>query len=85
MAPATPYPAPAVNLVARAATRPSRVGLFAHIDTERAGAGWTTPPLEARVRDRRLYGLGVADDKGAWRPWPWRPPSCTRRDVRRPL
>ena len=64
MAPATPYPAPAVNLVARAAARPSRVGLFAHIDTERAGAGWTTPPLEARVRDGRLYGLGAADDKG---------------------
>ncbi len=64
MAPATPYPAPAVNLVARAAARPSRVGLFAHIDTERAGAGWTSPPLEARVRDGRLYGLGAADDKG---------------------
>ena len=64
MAPATPYPAPAVNLVARAAARPSRVGLFAHIDTERAGNGWTTPPLEARVRDGRLYGLGAADDKG---------------------
>ncbi len=64
MAPATPYPAPAMNLVARAAARPSRVGLFAHIDTERAGSGWTTPPLEARVRDGRLYGLGAADDKG---------------------
>ncbi len=64
MAPATPYPAPAVNLVARARSRPSKVGLFAHIDTERAGAGWTSPPLEARVRDGRLYGLGAADDKG---------------------
>ena len=64
MAPATPYPAPAVNLVARATGRPSRIGLFAHIDTERAGAGWTSPPLEARVRDGRLYGLGAADDKG---------------------
>lgn len=64
MAPATPYPAPAVNLLARAAERPSRVGLFAHIDTERAGPGWTTPPLTATVRDGRLYGLGAADDKG---------------------
>lgn len=64
MAPATPYPAPAVNLIARAGQRPSRVGLFAHIDTERAGNGWTSPPLEARVRDGRLYGLGAADDKG---------------------
>ncbi|HUU34832.1 MAG TPA: M20/M25/M40 family metallo-hydrolase, partial [Vicinamibacterales bacterium] len=64
MAPATPYPAPAVNVVARATGRPSRIGIFAHIDTERAGAGWTSPPLEARVRDGRLYGLGAADDKG---------------------
>ena len=64
MAPATPYPAPAVNLVARAASRPSKVGLFAHIDTERAGAGWTSPPLTGTVRDGRLYGLGAADDKG---------------------
>jgi len=64
MAPATPYPAPAVNLVARAAARPSRVGLFAHVDTERAGPGWSTPPLTATLRDGRLYGLGAADDKG---------------------
>ena len=64
MAPATPYPAPAVNLVARAAARPSRVGLFAHIDTEKAGPGWTSGPLTATVRDGRLYGLGAADDKG---------------------
>ncbi len=64
MAPATPYPAPAVNLVARAAARPSRVGLFAHIDTEKAGPGWTSAPLTAAVRDGRLYGLGAADDKG---------------------
>lgn len=64
MAPATPYPAPAVNLVAGATARPSRVGLFAHVDTERAGPGWTSPPLTATVRDGRLYGLGAADDKG---------------------
>lgn len=64
MAPATPYPAPAVNLVARATARPSRVGLFAHVDTERAGPGWTTPPLAATLREGRLYGLGAADDKG---------------------
>ena len=64
MAPAVPYPAPATNLVGRPRARASRVGLFAHIDTERAGAGWTGDPLRARVRDGRLYGLGAADDKG---------------------
>lgn len=64
MAPAVPYPAPATNLVGRPRARASRVGLFAHIDTERAGAGWTGDPLRARVQDGRLYGLGAADDKG---------------------
>jgi acetylornithine deacetylase len=64
MAPATPYPAPATNLVARPLARASRVGLFAHIDTERAGAGWTGDPLRARVEGGRVYGLGAADDKG---------------------
>ncbi|MCC7032437.1 MAG: M20 family metallopeptidase [Acidobacteria bacterium] len=64
MAPATPYPAPATNLVGRPASRASRVALFAHIDTERAGGGWTGDPLRARVEDGRLYGLGAADDKG---------------------
>ena len=64
MAPATPYPALATNVIGRPSRLPSRVGLFAHIDTERAGAGWTGDPLKARVIDGRLYGLGAADDKG---------------------
>lgn len=64
MAPATPYPAPATNLVARPSGGGSRVGLFAHIDTERAGPGWTGDPLTARIADGRAYGLGTADDKG---------------------
>jgi len=64
MAPATPYPAPATNLIGRPASRASRVALFAHIDTERAGAGWTGDPLRARLENGRVYGLGAADDKG---------------------
>lgn len=64
MAPATPYPAPATNLVGRPVSRASRVALFAHIDTERAGAGWTGDPLRARLERGRVYGLGAADDKG---------------------
>lgn len=53
-----------VNLVA--APPPGRVApiaLFAHIDTERAGQGWTSPPTSAVVRDGRMYGLGTADSK----------------------
>jgi len=64
MAPAVPYPAPATNLVARATQHTSRVALFAHIDTEKAGTGWTGAPLQPRVEGGRLYGLGAADDKG---------------------
>jgi acetylornithine deacetylase len=64
MAPAVPYPAPATNLIARAAQRSSRVALFAHIDTENAGSGWTSAPLQPRISNGRLYGLGAADDKG---------------------
>jgi acetylornithine deacetylase/succinyl-diaminopimelate desuccinylase-like protein len=53
-----------VNLVA---TPPrglvSPVVLFAHIDTEAAGPGWTSPPTTAVIRDGRMYGLGTADSK----------------------
>lgn len=41
----------------------TRLALVAHIDTEAAGGGWTTPPTRCTVRDGRAYGLGAADDK----------------------
>ena len=39
------------------------VVLFAHIDTEAAGPGCTSPPTTAVIRDGRMYGLGTADSK----------------------
>ena len=61
--PPPPEIEPPVNLVA---TPPgaSRLTFFAHVDTEAPSAGWTSPPVEATVRDGRVHGLGAADDKG---------------------
>jgi len=52
-----------VNLIAYPKTRPSRMVLFAHIDTEPARAGWSRPPLQPSIVGSRMYGLGSADDK----------------------
>jgi len=46
------------------ANRPSLL-LNAHIDTVPAHAGYASAPLVLVGRDRRLYGLGSADTKGA--------------------
>ena len=42
----------------------TRLALLAHIDTEAAGDGWTTPPTRCTVRGGRAYALGAADDTG---------------------
>lgn len=39
-------------------------GIFGHVDVVAAGEGWFSPPYEATIRDHRLFGRGVLDNKG---------------------
>lgn len=39
--------------------------VLTHVDVVGAGSGWNTDPFSATMIGRRLYGRGVADDKGA--------------------
>lgn len=40
------------------------IGLVAHLDIVPAGEGWDTDPFTVTKKGNRLYGRGVADDKG---------------------
>lgn len=40
-------------------------GVLTHVDVVPAGDGWETDPFTLTVKGNRLYGRGVADDKGA--------------------
>ncbi len=40
-------------------------GVLTHVDVVPAGEGWDTDPFTLTVKGDRLYGRGVADDKGA--------------------
>ena len=44
--------------------RETRLGILAHLDVVGEGAGWSSPPYAAYVKDGMLYGRGAQDDKG---------------------
>jgi succinyl-diaminopimelate desuccinylase len=52
------------NLIARRATGRPACGLYFHVDTVPAAAGWKTDPLRMERDGDRLIGLGAADMKG---------------------
>lgn len=41
------------------------VGILAHLDVVPAGKGWTTDPFTMTVKDGKMFGRGVIDDKGS--------------------
>lgn len=41
------------------------IGILGHLDIVPAGEGWTSDPFILRNENGKLYGRGVADDKGA--------------------
>ena len=41
------------------------VGILAHLDVVPAGKGWTTDPFTMIIKDGKMYGRGVIDDKGS--------------------
>lgn len=52
------------NLVAHRATGRPACGIYFHVDTVPAAAGWKTDPLRMERDGDRLIGLGAADMKG---------------------
>lgn len=63
----TPNPAgdgPFVNIVGWP-NKPAKqqYAMFSHIDTHSIEEGWSTNPLEPKIIDNKLYGLGTSDDK----------------------
>lgn len=41
------------------------IGIAAHLDVVPEGNGWETDPFCATIKDNKIYGRGVSDDKGA--------------------
>ncbi len=46
------------------ATKPLELGVLCHLDVVPEGTGWTNPPYTMTLSGGKLYGRGVADDKG---------------------
>jgi len=44
--------------------KPAEIGILAHLDIVEAGEGWDTDPLKLALKDGKLYGRGVIDNKG---------------------
>lgn len=40
------------------------IGVVGHLDVVPEGEGWSSPPYELTLRDEKLYGRGVLDNKG---------------------
>jgi succinyl-diaminopimelate desuccinylase len=59
-----PAAGPRTNLVARRTTGRPTCGLYFHVDTVPAAAGWQSDPLRLERVGDRLIGLGAADMKG---------------------
>jgi len=43
---------------------PALMGILAHLDIVDVGDGWTSDPFKLTLRDGKLYGRGVIDNKG---------------------
>ena len=41
------------------------VGILAHLDVVPAGKGWETDPFTMTIKDGKMFGRGVIDDKGS--------------------
>ena len=42
----------------------TKLGVLAHLDVVEALDGWSCPPFDVTVKDDKIIGRGVADDKG---------------------
>ncbi|MGO1819921.1 MAG: Sapep family Mn(2+)-dependent dipeptidase [Senegalia sp. (in: firmicutes)] len=40
------------------------IGILGHLDVVDVGEGWSSPPFCASIRDGKMYGRGVLDNKG---------------------
>lgn len=59
-----PAAGPRTNLIASHSSGRPACGLYFHVDTVPAAAGWETAPLRLERDGDRLIGLGAADMKG---------------------